>query len=115
MLKFMQAERTAFRNVSASCGIVIESLPPTDAIMLVPSTPLHPNSLLHLVSRPPALSDNLRHLIHLALCPPERPESLLRQLACTLVLAVAQEFDDSALVGCKAVPNNHLSACCTGT
>lgn len=48
---------------------------------------------------PPALSDDLGHLIHLSLRALEGAEPLLRQLPRALVLGVAQQFDDAALVG----------------
>jgi hypothetical protein len=58
----------------------------------------HPQSSC-LVTSPPALGNDLGHLVHLSLRTPERPEPLLRQLPRALVLAVPQEFDDAALVG----------------
>ena len=51
-----------------------------------------------LVTRSPALRDDLGHLIHLSLRTAERPQSLLRELSRTLVLAVAEKFDDAAFV-----------------
>jgi len=53
------------------------------------------------VASPPRLGNDLGHLIHLSLRTSKRTKSLLRQLARTLVLAVPQQFDDAALVGCK--------------
>ena len=55
------------------------------------------------MTRPPGLRDHLRHIIDLPLRTSIRAKSLLRQFACTLVFAVAQEFDDAAFVGCEAV------------
>ena len=57
---------------------------------------------LHLVLGPPALSDDLGHLVNLSLRAAECAEPLLRELSRTLVLAVAEEFDDAALVWCEA-------------
>ena len=51
----------------------------------------------------PALSNDLCHLVDLALRAAEGAESLLGELASTLVFAVAEEFDYAALVGCKTV------------
>lgn len=51
----------------------------------------------------PALSNDLGHLVDLSLRTAESTESLLCELARALVLAVAEEFDDAALVGCEAV------------
>jgi len=52
----------------------------------------------HLVTGPPALRDDLGHLVHLSLRTAECPEPLLRKLSRALVLAVAEKFDDAALV-----------------
>ena len=57
----------------------------------------------HSVTRPPALRNDLGHLVNLSLRAAERPESLLRQLSRALVLAVTEEFDDAALVWCEAI------------
>ena len=51
-----------------------------------------------LMTRSPALSNDLGHLIHLSLRTAERPQSLLRELPCALVLAVAEKFDNTTLV-----------------
>lgn len=51
----------------------------------------------------PRLSDNALELINLRLRTTESTKTLLRQLACALVLTVAEEFDDAALVGCESV------------
>lgn len=50
----------------------------------------------------PALSDDLGHLVNLSLRTAEGAESLLSQLAGALVLGVAEEFDDAALIWCEA-------------
>lgn len=52
---------------------------------------------------PPALGNDLGHLIDLSLRTAESTESLLRKLAGTLVLAVTEEFDDAALVWSKTI------------
>lgn len=52
---------------------------------------------------PPALGDDLGHLVNLALGAAEGSESLLCELAGTLVFAVAEEFDNAALVWGEAV------------
>lgn len=46
----------------------------------------------------PALRDDLGHLVNLSLRTAEGPKSLLGKLARTLVLAVTEKFDDTALV-----------------
>ena len=46
----------------------------------------------------PRLGNDLGHLVHLSLRTAERTKSLLRQLSCALVLAVPQQFDDTALI-----------------
>lgn len=56
-----------------------------------------------LVANSPALSDDLGHLVDLSLRTAESTESLLCKLAGTLVLAVAEKFDDAALVWCEAI------------
>ncbi len=61
------------------------------------------------MTRSPALRNDLGHLIDLSLRASESPEPLLRQLSRPLVLAVAQEFDDAALVGCEAVTQKPVS------
>ena len=77
---------------------------PIDAIAFASlNHPLNLTTASPLVTRPPAVSDDLGHLIHLSLRTSERSESLLRELTGTLVLAVAEKFDDTALVGCEAV------------
>ena len=58
--------------------------------------------VLHLVTSPPRLGNDLGHLVHLSLRTAKRTESLLRQLARALVLAVPQQFDDAALIWGKA-------------
>jgi len=60
-------------------------------------------STTRLVTRPPALGDDLGHLVHLSLRTAEGTEPLLRQLSRALVLAVAQKFDHTALVWGEAV------------
>lgn len=54
------------------------------------------------MTRPPALGDHLGHLVHLSLRTAEGAEPLLSELAGALVLAVAEEFDNAALVWCEA-------------
>jgi hypothetical protein len=49
------------------------------------------------------LSNDTLQLINLRLRTTESTEPLLRQLTCTLVLAVSEEFDNSALVWCKSI------------
>jgi hypothetical protein len=66
------------------------------------------------LTSPLALSNNIRHLVDLALRTAEGAESLLCELAGTLVFAVAEEFDDAALVGCEAVIDDHVSKCVGG-
>lgn len=46
----------------------------------------------------PAVGDDLGHLVHLSLRTAECAEPLLRELTGALVLAVAEKFDDTALV-----------------
>ena len=48
----------------------------------------------------PALSNDLGHLVDLSLRTAKCAEPLFRELTCALVLAVAEEFDDAAFVGC---------------
>lgn len=55
------------------------------------------------MTRSPALSDDLGHLVDLSLGTAEGTESLLGQLSRTLVLAVTEKFDDTALVWGEAV------------
>ncbi len=55
------------------------------------------------MTRPPALRNHLGHLVHLSLRTPECAEPLLRELARALVLAIAEKFDNAALVRCVAV------------
>ena len=50
-----------------------------------------------------ALGDDAGHLVNLSLATAEGTEPLLRELARTLVLGVAEEFDNAALVGGEAV------------
>lgn len=57
-----------------------------------------------------ALSDDIGHLVNLALRTAESSESLLCKLASTLVLAVAEKFDNAALVWCEAV-GAYVSIC----
>lgn len=52
---------------------------------------------------PPALRDDLGHLVDLSLGTAEGTESLLGQLSRALVLGVTEEFDDTALVWGEAV------------
>ena len=54
------------------------------------------------MSRPLALGDDIGHLVHLSLRAAECPESLLRQLSRTLILAVPEKFDDAAFVRCES-------------
>ena len=58
------------------------------------------------VTRSPALSNDLGHLVHLSLRTSECAESLLRQLPRALVLAVAKQFYDATLVWCEAIDKN---------
>lgn len=59
---------------------------------------------MHLVTGGTAgLGDDALELIDLGLGAAEGTETLLGQLAGTLVLAVAEEFDDAALVWGEAV------------
>jgi len=71
--------------------------------------PLPKVRISSLVTSPPALSDDLGHLVHLSLRTAERPEPPLRELSRALVLAVAEKFDDTALVWCKAVVKEYRS------
>ena len=50
-----------------------------------------------------ALGDDAGHLVDLSLAAAEGAEPLLRELTGTLVLGVAEEFDNAALVGGEAV------------
>lgn len=50
-----------------------------------------------------ALGDDTGHLVDLSLATAEGTEALLRELTGALVLGVAEEFDNAALVGGKAV------------
>jgi hypothetical protein len=50
-----------------------------------------------------ALGDDAGHLVDLSLAAAEGAEPLLRELARALVLGVAEEFDNAALVGGEAV------------
>lgn len=59
----------------------------------------------------PALSDDLCHLVDLALGTAESSESLLCELAGALVLAVSEEFDNAALVWCEAVGGEEACQC----
>jgi hypothetical protein len=56
-----------------------------------------------LVTSSSRLSNDTLQLINLRLRTTESTEPLLRQLTCTLVLAVSEEFDNSALVWCKSI------------
>jgi hypothetical protein len=56
-----------------------------------------------LVTSSSRLSNDTLQLINLRLRTTESTEPLLRQLTRTLVLAVSEEFDDSALVWCKSM------------
>jgi hypothetical protein len=58
------------------------------------------------VSSAAGLGDDTLELIDLLLGAAEGTESLLCELTGTLVLGVAEEFDDTALVGSKAVKDN---------
>jgi hypothetical protein len=61
-------------------------------------------AIMHLVTSGTAgLGDDALELIDLGLGAAERTETLLCQLAGALVLAVAEEFDDAALVWGEAV------------
>lgn len=68
--------------------------------------PLSPCHLIffqkHLVSRPPGLGNHALELVDLGLGAAKGAELLLGELAGALVLAVAQQFDDAALVGGEA-------------
>lgn len=66
----------------------------------------------HLVTSPPALGDHLGHLVHLSLRTTECPEPLLRKLSRALVLAVAEQLDNTALVWCEAVRTGMLVRVC---
>ena len=81
---------------------------PCCAERLQPLLPSTLNNNHHLVLSPPALSDDLGHLVHLSLRASECAEPLLRELSRALVLAVAEEFDDAALVWCEAVVDKVL-------
>lgn len=50
-----------------------------------------------------ALGDDTGHLVDLSLATAEGTEALLRELTGALVLGVAEEFDNAALVGGEAV------------
>lgn len=50
-----------------------------------------------------ALGDDAGHLVDLSLATAEGTEALLRELTGALVLGVAEEFDNAALVGGEAV------------
>ena len=68
---------------------------------LAPDHPFHSITsyrIARLVTCSPALSDDLGHLVDLSLGTAEGSESLLRELTGALVLAVTEEFDDTALV-----------------
>ena len=54
------------------------------------------------MASPPALSNDTGHLVDLSLGAAEGAEPLLCELAGALVLGVAEEFDDAALVRGKA-------------
>lgn len=56
-----------------------------------------------LVASTLALGDDAGHLVNLSLATAEGTEPLLRELARTLVLGVAEEFDNATLVGGEAV------------
>jgi hypothetical protein len=56
-----------------------------------------------LVASTLALGDDAGHLVDLSLAAAEGAEPLLRELARALVLGVAEEFDNAALVGGEAV------------
>jgi hypothetical protein len=53
------------------------------------------------VTRTPRVGDDLGHLVNLSLGTAEGTEPLLRKTTGTLVLGVAEEFDDTLLVGSK--------------
>jgi hypothetical protein len=59
--------------------------------------------LSDLVTSTARLSDDTLELVDLGLGTAESTESLLGELTGTLVLGVAEQLDDSALVGGKAV------------
>ena len=54
------------------------------------------------MSRPPGLGNHALELVDLGLGAAKGAELLLGELAGALVLAVAEEFDDAALVGGEA-------------
>ena len=60
---------------------------------------------MHLVSGTAGLGDDTLELIDLGLSTAERTETLLCQLTGTLVLAVAEEFDNTTLVWGEARKN----------
>ena len=51
----------------------------------------------------PGVGDHTLELVNLGLSTSEGTKTLLRQLACALVLAVTEEFDDTTLVWCESV------------
>jgi hypothetical protein len=63
------------------------------------------NWRIHLVTSATGLSNNTLELVDLRLGTTESTEPLLGQLAGTLVLAVTEEFDNTALVWGKAKEN----------
>lgn len=75
------------------------------AVSTPKATPLPLVVKLHhrLVAGTLALGDDTGHLVDLSLAAAEGAEPLLRELARALVLGVAEEFDNAALVGGEAV------------
>lgn len=65
----------------------------------------------NLVTSPPGVGDNTLELVDLGLSTTECTESLLCQLACALVLAVTEEFDDTTLIWCESASITVKSAC----
>ena len=59
-------------------------------------------STKRLMTRSPALRNNLGHLVYLSLRTSEGTKPLLRKLPRALVFAVAEKFDNSTFVWCKA-------------
>lgn len=67
---------------------------------------------MRLVAGTASLGDDTLHLVDLALGTAERTQALLCQLAGTLILAVADKFDDAALVGSEAVRSQSARSPC---
>lgn len=56
----------------------------------------------------PAVGDDLGHLVNLSLSTAECAEPLLRELTGALVLAVAEKFDNAALIWGEAVEKHSM-------